>query len=111
MQERSLSKIAHRVVASVATGVVLAAGLVATTPASVRAAADNLVVNSGFEDGLADWFANPAGSATLSPTTDAYSGSGAVLVTNRTNTSSGPMQDLSGRLQPGKIYTVTARVK
>jgi arabinoxylan arabinofuranohydrolase len=98
----------RRRVALVATGVMLAAGLV-TTP--VRAADANLVVNGGFEDGLAGWFSNTAGSATLSPTTDAFTGSGAVLVTNRTNTSSGPMQDLSGKVQAGKIYTVSARVK
>lgn len=109
MQQRSHREIRRRV-ALVATGVMLAAGLVAT-PAPVQADGVNLVVNGGFEDGLANWFSNTAGSATLSPTTDAYAGSGAALVTGRTNTSSGPMQDLSGKVRAGKVYTVTARVK
>ncbi len=110
MKQRSQGGIRRRVTAFVVTGVVLAAGLVAT-PTPVQAAGENLIVNGGFEDGLAGWFSNTAGSATLSPATDAFSGSGAVLVTNRSNTSSGPMQDLSGKLQAGKIYSVTAQVK
>jgi arabinoxylan arabinofuranohydrolase len=77
----------------------------------VQADGVNLIVNGGFEDGLANWFSNTAGSATLSPTSDTYSGSGAALVTSRTNTSSGPMQDVSGKVQAGRIYSVTARVK
>ncbi|MCW6003988.1 family 43 glycosylhydrolase [Micromonospora sp. CPCC 205371] len=109
MEQRSQGAIRRRV-AIVATGVMLAAGLVAT-PAPAQVADANLVVNGGFEDGLAGWFSNPAGSATLSPTTDAYTGAGAVLVTDRTNTSSGPMQDLSGKVRAGRIYSVTARVK
>ncbi|MEH1123185.1 family 43 glycosylhydrolase [Micromonospora sp. CPCC 206061] len=110
MEQRSQRGIRRRVAALVATGVVLAAGLVAT-PAPVQADGVNLIANGGFEDGLANWFSNTAGSATLSPTPDACSGSGAALVTNRTNTSSGPMQDVSGKVQAGKIYSVTARVK
>lgn len=110
MEERSRRGIGQRLAAFVAAGVVLAAGLVAA-PAPVQAAGENLIVNGGFEDGLAGWFSNTAGSATLSPTADSFSGSGAALVANRSNTSSGPMQDLSGKLQAGKVYTVTARVK
>ena len=74
----------------------------------------NLLTNAGFEDGLTGWFANtanPTDSATLSLTTDAYSGSQAVLVTNRTSTGSGPMQDVSDKVQAGRTYTASARVK
>jgi arabinoxylan arabinofuranohydrolase len=74
----------------------------------------NLLSNNGFEDGLTGWFANngnPTDSATLSVTSDAFTGSRAVLVTNRTSTGSGPMQDVSGKVQAGKTYTATARVK
>ena len=110
MEQRSQGPARRRIAALAVAGVMLAAGLV-TAADPVQAADANLVVNGGFEDGIADWFGNPGGSATLSPTADAYSGSGAVLVTNRTNTSSGPMQELSGKVQAGKIYTVSARVK
>jgi hypothetical protein len=74
----------------------------------------NVITNPGFEDGLTGWFANtvnPTDSATLSLTTDAYSGAQAVLVTNRTSTGSGPMQDVSGKVQAGSTYTASARVK
>ncbi len=105
--------IRRRVAAVAAAGAVLAAGLVATA-APVQAAGPDIIVNGGFEDGLAGWFANDGNAtdgATLSPTTDAYSGSGAVLVTERKTTGSGPMQDLSGKVEAGKTYLVTARVK
>lgn len=91
----------------------LAAGLTGTA-APAAAASPNLIVNGGFEDGLDGWFANdsnPSSIATLSVTDDAYSGSGAVLVTNRTTTPAGPMQDIAGKLQAGKSYAATARVK
>ncbi len=34
-----------------------------------------------------------------------------MLVTNRATTGSGPMQDLSGRVQAGQTYALTARIK
>ncbi|MBY8870241.1 family 43 glycosylhydrolase [Micromonospora sp. PLK6-60] len=100
--------------AAVAAALTLVAGSAAVAAAPVQAASGNLIVNGGFEDGLAGWFpnnGNAADGATLSPTTDAYSGAGALLVTNRTTTGSGPMQTLSGKVQAGKTYLVTARVK
>ncbi|WP_431726855.1 family 43 glycosylhydrolase [Verrucosispora sp. TAA-831] len=103
---------ARRRVAALATAGVMLAGLVAAAP--VQAADTNLVVNGGFESGLANWFVNNGNatdSATLSPTTDAYSGSAAVRVTNRATTGSGPMQDLSGKVQAGQTYTLSARLK
>ncbi|MFI7024992.1 family 43 glycosylhydrolase [Micromonospora sp. NPDC049900] len=103
---------ARRRVAALATAGVMLAGLVAAAP--VQAADTNLVVNGGFENGLANWFVNNGNatdSATLSLTTDAYSGSAAVRVTNRATTGSGPMQDLSGKVQAGQTYTLSARLK
>ncbi|MEO3808032.1 family 43 glycosylhydrolase [Sphaerisporangium sp. B11E5] len=113
MQQRLRRAIRRRVAAVAAAGALLATGA-AVTAAPARAAGPNLVVNGGFEDGLAGWFPNNGNAgdgAVLSPTTDAYTGSGAVLVTGRTTTGSGPMQDLSGKVQAGKTYSVTARVK
>nr|BFE60889.1 family 43 glycosylhydrolase [Dactylosporangium thailandense] len=114
MQDRLRRAARRRIAAIAAVGAMLAAGIVA--PASPAGAADpnNIIVNGGFEDGLAGWFVNngnASDSATLSLTPDAYAGSSAVLVTNRTTTGAGPMQDLSGKVQAGKAYTVTARVK
>ncbi|XVS67480.1 family 43 glycosylhydrolase [Actinosynnema sp. CA-299493] len=95
-----------------AVGALFAAGLAATPVAT--AAEPNLITNPGFEDGLTGWTAN-SGNATdgavLAPTADAHSGAGAVRVTNRRTTGSGPAQDLAGKVQAGKTYTVTARVK
>ena len=81
------------------------------TPAS---AAADLITNGGFEDGLTGWFANNGNatdSAELTITDDAYSGDSAVLVTERGSTGSGPMQDLSGKLQAGETYDLSARIK
>ncbi|MGW4109880.1 family 43 glycosylhydrolase [Actinosynnema sp. NPDC004786] len=102
----------RRAVVLAAVGALLTGGLVVAPAAS--AAGPNLIANPGFEDGLSGWTVNngnPTDGATLSPTTDAYAGSGAVLVTNRKTTGSGPAQDLAGKVQAGKTYTVTARVK
>ncbi|MBQ1051184.1 family 43 glycosylhydrolase [Micromonospora sp. C51] len=102
----------RRAAAVVTVGLMLATGLVAGSPA--QADETDLVVNGGFEDGLTGWFVNNGNatdSATLSLTADAHAGSNAVLVTNRATTGSGPMQDLSGRVQAGQSYTLTARIK
>lgn len=95
-----------------AVGALLAGGLAVAPTAA--AAGPNLITNPGFEDGLSGWTVNNGNAtdgATLTPTGDAYSGSGAVLVTDRKTTGSGPAQDLAGKVQAGKTYTVTARVK
>ncbi|MFI7551560.1 family 43 glycosylhydrolase [Micromonospora sediminimaris] len=102
----------RRAAAVVTVGLMLATGLVAGSPA--QADETDLVVNGGFEDGLTGWFVNNGNatdSATLSLTADAHAGSNAVLVSNRATTGSGPMQDLSGRVQAGQSYTLTARIK
>ncbi|WBB90296.1 family 43 glycosylhydrolase [Verrucosispora sp. WMMC514] len=102
----------RRAAAVVTVGLMLATGLVAASPA--QAEDTDLVVNGGFEDGLTGWFVNNGNatdSATLSLTADAHTGSSAVLVTNRATTGSGPMQDLSGRVQAGQTYALTARIK
>ncbi|GAA3733410.1 family 43 glycosylhydrolase [Plantactinospora mayteni] len=113
MKQRLRTATRRRFAAIATVGVVLAAAPVAT-PVPVQAAEQNLILNGGFEDGLANWFVNNGNandSATLSTTTDAHSGAGAALVTNRTTTGSGPMQDLSGKVQAGQTYTLSARIK
>ncbi|GAB7192378.1 family 43 glycosylhydrolase [Kineococcus sp. NUM-3379] len=96
---------------AVAATLTLIGGGAVGTPAS---AATELTVNGGFEDGLTGWFANNGNAtdrAKLTVTDDAWSGSSAVLVTDRGSTGSGPMQDLSGKLQAGQTYELSARVK
>ncbi len=113
MRQRLRGATRRRVTAIAAVGAMLAAGLVATS-APAQAAEENLIVNGGFEAGVANWFVNNGNStdgATLSATSDAYAGSGAALVTGRATTGSGPMQDLSGKVQAGQTYTLTARIK
>ncbi|WP_405083965.1 family 43 glycosylhydrolase [Microbispora sp. NBC_01389] len=113
MLKRVRKSALRRVAAAAMTGALLATA-VAATSGPVQAAGPNIIVNGGFEDGLSGWFVNNGNStdgATLSPTTDAFAGSGAVLVTDRKTTGSGPMQDLSGKVQAGKTYAITARVK
>ncbi|WP_265520496.1 family 43 glycosylhydrolase [Oerskovia flava] len=78
------------------------------------AADEELVVNGGFEDGTTGWFVND-GNATdagvLSTTDDAFSGAAAALTTERATTGSGPMQDLSGLVQAGEAYELSARIR
>lgn len=96
-----------------AIGAIMATGLVAV-PAPVQAADEELIVNGGFEAGLANWFVNNGNAtdhAVLSSTSDAYTGASAVLATDRATTGSGPMQDLSGKVQAGQTYALTARIK
>lgn len=96
-----------------AIGILMSVGLTATAlPA--QGADEELIVNGGFEDGLTGWFPNNGNAVdggTLSISDGAFAGSSSVLITGRTSTGSGPMQDLSGKLQAGQTYTVTARIK
>ncbi|WP_336921695.1 family 43 glycosylhydrolase [Aquipuribacter sp. SD81] len=99
---------------AVTTVALVAVGLLAVAPATAAADEDELIVNGGFEDGLEPWFANngnPTDTAELSLTDDAFSGNSAVLVEERGTTGSGPMQDLSGKLQAGETYALSARIK
>ena len=113
MELRSRRAVRRRF-AAIATVAAMLGALSTVVAAPVQAAGPDIIVNGGFENGLNGWFANNGNAndtATLAPTTDAYSGSGAVVVTQRATTGSGPMQDLSGKVQAGKTYSVTARVK
>ncbi len=66
--------------------------------------------NPGLESGSTDgWMVND--TATLSTTTDAHSGSTAIAVTGRTTTGSGPAQSVTGKVQHGVTYDVSAWIK
>ncbi|GAA3037622.1 family 43 glycosylhydrolase [Microbacterium dextranolyticum] len=97
--------------AAAIAGVALAWSAV-TPPAT--AADTELIVNGGFESGISSWFVNN-GNATdggqLAVVSDPHAGASAVQTTGRKTTGTGPMQDLSGKVQSGKTYTVSAWVK
>lgn len=105
----------RRRVRGVLAGAALATLLSASFAALPSQAADEeLIVNGGFEDGTTGWFVND-GNATdegvLSTTDAAFSGAAAALTTERATTGSGPMQDLSGKVQAGQTYELTARIR
>ena len=86
-------------------GLVLQAGL---------AAAQNLATNPGFETGnTTGWstFGGLPASAISAETLQVHSGSYAALVTNRTATYMGISQSLSGVLQAGQTYSISASVR
>jgi arabinoxylan arabinofuranohydrolase len=102
----------RRVLAGTALVALVAASLTATLPS--YAADEELIVNGGFEDGTAGWFVNNGNATdggTLSTTADAASGDAAALMTDRATTGSGPMQDLSGKVQAGETYELTAKIR
>ncbi|WP_229383394.1 family 43 glycosylhydrolase [Microbacterium allomyrinae] len=68
-----------------------------------------LFANPGFESGTASWIVND--SATLISTSGSHGGAGAVQVTGRTTTGSGAAQDLTGKVQHGVTYDLSAWVK
>ncbi|KJL48676.1 Endo-1,4-beta-xylanase A precursor [Microbacterium hydrocarbonoxydans] len=68
-----------------------------------------LLSNPGAESGTDGWIVND--TATLTPTDAAHGGASALAVTGRTTTGSGPAQDITGRLQHGVTYDVSAWVK
>ncbi|MBD8079468.1 family 43 glycosylhydrolase [Cellulosimicrobium arenosum] len=102
----------RRAFAGTALAALVAASLATAVPS--YAADEELVANGGFEDGTTGWFVNDGNATdggTLTTTDDAASGDAAALVTGRTTTGSGPMQDLSGTVQAGETYELTARIK
>lgn len=74
-----------------------------------------LQVNGDAETGTTEgWKVCSGGGekATLAATTeDKYEGQYSIKVTDRVNCASGPMQDLKGKLETGKKYKITGRVK
>lgn len=110
-QQQRRRRVPRRTIAGLALAALMTASFAATAS---YAAGEELIVNGGFENGTEGWFANngnPTDGGTLSTTTDAYSGGGAAIMTGRTTTGSGPMQDLTGKVSAGQTYTLQARIK
>ena len=70
---------------------------------------DELIINGGFENGTENWTRQDP--ATITAVSDKVAGgSGAIKVTDRTATASGPKQDLTGKLTQGMQVRVSAKV-
>jgi len=70
------------------------------------AQAQNLLDNPGFEQGTNGWVVLAAESMLL--TNRIHSGTGAVAILSRTETTDGPAQSLLGKMQPGISYFCSA---
>lgn len=88
----------------------LMVGSLATIPAtSATAAGEEIIVNGGFENNTNGWEIRNGGNLWLDP--DKTSGNSSGFITHRESTQSGPWQNITGKVQAGKTYTVSARVK
>ena len=69
-----------------------------------------IIVNGGFENGSEPWAVQEASTLEI-VTEEAFSGSYSAKISDRTNTASGPKQDLTGQLSQGQKVQVSATVK
>lgn len=96
-------------------GLTLAVLLAGSFSATASFAADEeLIVNGGFESGTTGWIVNNGNTSdggTLGTSADAFSGSSAAAMSGRLTTGSGPLQDLTGKVQASQTYALSARIK
>lgn len=71
---------------------------------------DELIVNGGFDDGTENWSTQDPGTITA-VTDEDVSENMVAMITDRTATASGPMQDITGKIAQGQIVQVSAKVK
>lgn len=71
---------------------------------------DEIIINGGFENGTENWRTQDPGTITA-VTEEHASGNMAAKITDRTATASGPMQDITGKIQQGQLVQVSAKVK
>lgn len=113
IQQASQAK-RRRGVGLLTSGAMLFAATIIAASPSHAAETEELIENGDFEDGTTGWISNDgndADGATLEITDDAYEGAQALEVSDRLTTGSGPLQDLSGKIQAGQSYEVSAYVK
>ena len=84
-----------------------AAAVEAQPTADQEAERMELIVNGSFEDGTENWATQQ--TATLTPVDE--DGNTVLLVSDRTNTASGPKQLLTGKVHAGQTIYVSARVR
>lgn len=71
---------------------------------------DELIENGGFDDGIKKWSTQDPGTITAVKDED-VSENMVAMITDRTATASGPMQDITGKIQQGQLVQVSAKVK
>ena len=71
---------------------------------------DEIIINGGFENGTEKWKTKDPGTITA-VTEEHASGNTSAKITDRTATASGPMQDITGKIQQGQLVQVSAKVK
>lgn len=71
---------------------------------------DEIIINGGFENGTENWKTKDPGMITA-VTEEHASGNTSAKITDRTATASGPMQDITGKIQQGQLVQVSAKVK
>lgn len=82
-------------------------GVLCVLAAAGAAAAENVVLASGFEDGTTEGW-GPRGTETVTTAKDiAHSGSYSLLVTKRTLTWNGAIHELPGPLTAGSVYHIS----
>jgi len=86
----------------------------APTPQPTFGQGSNLVLNPGFESGLANWYANynnnMAGSIQID-TNQFHSGTQSILATDRTSSWNGPEQSMIGIMSANKTYRISCWAK
>ncbi len=83
----------------------------APTPQPTFGQGSNLVLNPGFESGLANWYANFNSGSIQVDTSQAHSGTQSILVTGRTSTWNAVEQSMIGRMSANKTYRVSCWAK
>ncbi|WP_084039253.1 carbohydrate binding domain-containing protein [Demequina sp. NBRC 110053] len=95
-------------------GAVALASIALPSPHAEAAVDDpeDVIVNGTFEDGIAGWTGDGNAESTIAAVdTPVHGGTGAVGVTDRAATGAGPSQDLSGLLDQGRSYDISAWVR
>lgn len=103
----------NRLIGLAATGALAMAGMAALAAPS-QGADTQLISNGGFETNTEGWIVNNGNTSdggTLTRTDQAHTGTGALKISNRLTTGSGPMQDLTGKVVAGNTYNLSARIK
>lgn len=68
-----------------------------------------VILNGGFESGQENWSVNGDAELSLGWTTK-YEGNHSLKVSNRQSTGSGPMQEVTGKVEAGQEYKLSARI-
>jgi len=72
---------------------------------------DNSGIATSFEDGGVDGWSSRAGSSVANTTSDAHSGAGSLLVTNRVAAFDGPQITVANKMYNGSQYSISVWVK